>query len=77
MAKKHYSFHHEIPRSRGGRRVVELPKEFHSAWHVLFQNMMRDEIVSFIIDVNRIMLSQDKITLNDLHRLREKSKGGA
>lgn len=75
LAKKHYSFHHEKPRSRGGRKVVELPKEFHSAWHVLFQNLYGEECVRFIKEVNKMMF-QDKITSNELHELRERIKGG-
>lgn len=75
MGKKNYSYHHEVPRSRGGERVVELPKEFHSAFHKVFQNLYGDECVRFIEEVNRMMLG-DKITSNELHELRERIKGG-
>jgi len=68
--------HHEVPRSRGGKdgKVVFLPKDFHSAWHIVFGNMMREEIVEFVSEVNKMMIEQDTITAKELDSLRERIK---
>lgn len=76
--KKVYSEHHVIPRSRGGEkyRTVLLPKLFHTAWHVVFGNLKREEILAFTAKVLSLMEVKETISAHELEQLRTKLKGG-
>lgn len=74
MSHHTYTEHHWPPRSRGGTETTELPKAFHQAWHVLFQNMTGEEIKLFIIDMLILFEQKDKITAGELHDLRKEIK---
>ncbi len=57
-----YDCHHVLPRSRDPRneyfkddQIVELPKKFHAAWHVLFANLYGDEIILFLTEVFTVL----------------------
>ncbi len=55
-------------------KTVSLPKNFHSSWHLVFENLYGDECITFIEEVNRLMNAKNEVTGNDLHELREKIK---
>lgn len=53
MSKKpHGSVHHIIPISRGGKRIPEnelkIDSQVHDAWHVLFGNLLVEEVITLI-----------------------------
>ena len=76
--KKLYSEHHVIPRSRGGEkyRTVLLPKLFHTAWHIVFGNLKREEILAFTARILSMMEKQHKITAGELEQIRTNLKEG-
>ena len=67
------SSHHIIPSSRGGEEVVELPDNFHEAWHHLFQNLTPEEIPVFIGRVSNLMLTRinGEIEYREINRILE------
>lgn len=72
--KAHTTYHHVIPRSRGGNgngNIVEIPETFHVAWHIIFENLYGEECVYFIEMVNKMM---EDCTSKNLAELREKIK---
>ena len=76
--KKHINnHHHTIPRSRGGRQenTVEMPKDFHAAWHIVFGNLYGKECIEFIGMVNRMM--EGEINLVLLEKAREKARSSS
>jgi len=75
MSHHRYNDHHIIPSSRGGKRTVRLPEEFHGAWHILFQNMYGEEILLFIKDLQTLFQQKDKVSAREIHDLREEIKG--
>jgi len=54
--------HHLKPRSRGGESIgsnlLLLDAYRHSAWHLLFNNMTLDEVISLLIKLKHIKESQ-------------------
>ncbi len=78
MGEKHYTTnHHTIPKSRGGvkQKTVDIPKNFHKAWHDIFCNLYGDECILFIEEVNELMLTKGGITGNNLAKIRAKIRG--
>jgi hypothetical protein len=75
--KKVYSGHHVVPRSRdaSSERVVELPKLFHTALHVVFENLYGQEMITFIQVLNAKMERQETITPKELNLLRQMIRG--
>lgn len=62
-----YDNHHVTPSSRDDRpsiyrydQVVELPKKFHAAWHVLFLNLYGREILIFLERLFYILRRDDE-----------------
>ena len=47
--------HHRVPRSRGGRDTPEntilVERRYHLAYHMLFQNMLPNEVARLLNDV--------------------------
>lgn len=74
MSHHRYTDHHVTPRSRGGKRTVQLPDAFHESWHVLFGNMYAEEIILFIKDIQVLFEQKEKITASELHDLRNEIK---
>lgn len=74
MAQHRYNDHHHPPQSRGGTQTTELPEEFHSAWHVVFQNLKEDELLVFVKDVQKLVKQKDKVKAKELHNLRQEIK---
>lgn len=71
MSHHRYTSHHHPPSSRGGTETVELPKCFHESWHTVFQNLKRNEVLTFAKRFIQLMDKQDKITAKQLHDLRQ------
>ncbi len=71
MSHHKYTKHHHPPKSRGGTRKVKLPECFHDAWHTVFQNLKRKELITFIIELLQMMDRKDKITSKEIHELRQ------
>jgi hypothetical protein len=65
------SHHHIRPKSRGGRNkgnLVQLPREFHVAYHILAENMTLPEFHRFL----DIIMQPDKHwTSQEIHDLRQ------
>lgn len=74
MSHHQKSTHHIVPKSRGGKKTVNLPKSFHQAWHTCFSNLTPEEIVIFVKRVQKKMKEEDAITSNQLHDLRKHIK---
>ncbi len=74
MSHHEYNEHHHPPSSRGGTQTTELPKEFHQAWHVVFQNLKEDELLVFVKDVQELVKQKDKVKAKELHNLRQEIK---
>ena len=63
--KNAFTKHHRRPRSRGGknspRNISHIPKKFHEAWHLLFQNWEPEQIAKNItewyLDPDYVMLA--------------------
>ncbi len=75
MGKK-FSRHHTVPRKRKKKkgRLVRLPDKFHSALHQVFVDLYGKEMIVFIQELVLLMDTEDEITLDDLHRLRQEVK---
>lgn len=71
---KSYSEHHYVPRSRGGKKTVQIPDNIHQAWHLLFQDLYGDEAVCFICRLNHLFKQGQIITNSDLQVLRERCR---
>lgn len=71
---KHNSKHHIVPRSRGGRRTVELEENFHQSFHAIFGNLKPEEQIRFIKILTRRMKTQLPIKNGELECLRKKAK---
>lgn len=65
-----YSLHHRKPRSRGGRKTVEIPTKFHEAWHIIFENLFGDETEEFVRKFDELLRTKDRITSQDINLLR-------
>jgi len=74
VKKKKRSQHHIVPSSRGGRRTVILPNEFHKAWHFLFVNLTPDEITDFVIEMHKLMRKSEEITWEQIEQLQSRLK---
>ncbi|MHA1483531.1 MAG: hypothetical protein ACTSQA_08890 [Candidatus Heimdallarchaeaceae archaeon] len=66
--RKHYS------RKKGA--TVRLPAGFHLAWHSVFGNLYDDEIIQFIVKLQKMFWLQEVITSKELEALREMIKRG-
>jgi len=67
MSKKALTRHHPFCRSRGdNEKVVYWPDSFHKTWHILFQNLLPDEIHHFIDLISDIGTSWNTKRLNEL-----------
>lgn len=75
--KKVYSNHHVVPRSRdaSSHRTVELPKLFHTALHIIFENLHGQEMILFMQILNTKMEKQEIITPKELSLLRQMIRG--
>ena len=73
--KNHGSRHH-FPdcKSRGGDRMVTLPRKFHQAWHILFGNLNADEVMYFLNEVMFLMETQNKVSSAEIETLRREVK---
>ncbi len=73
---KKFSRHHTVPKRRKKKkgRLVRLPDRFHSAWHQVFVDLYGKETIVFIEELVLLMETEDEITLDDLHKLREEVK---
>lgn len=74
MSYHKYNEHHVKPSSRGGKRTVRLPRKFHEAWHVLFQDLYDEEIELFVSDINELMRQGSKVSARQIHNLRKEVK---
>ena len=63
MAHKRTNKHHIIPRSRGGKKIVDIPQNFHQAWHSVFGVLYGKEACLFIEKINEMMDNQKKNNL--------------
>ena len=73
-----YTIHHITPKSRLRKgqkeQTVQLPKLFHSAWHLLFDNLYGQEIIEFIIEFQQKMRCQLLITEVEIMLLQQNIK---
>mgnify|MGYP000128986229 CR=1 FL=1 len=74
MSHTRYTEHHHPPKSRGGTKTVELPENFHDAWHTLFENLKGKELLKFIVRIHQLMDRQDKITSKEIYDLQQEVK---
>ena len=76
MKKSVYSEHHIVCRSRdsASEETVFIPRYFHQAWHVVFDNLCEQETVTFIKRVNELFEMKGKVTPGDLKKLRQEIK---
>lgn len=70
MSHRKYTSHHVVPKSRGGKKTCDIPRNFHKAWHTCFQNLYGDEITLFISKLRKMMENQDRVTGKEIHDLR-------
>ena len=72
MGHTRYNHHHIVPKSRGGRKgkVIEIPVSFHQAWHTLFGNLYGEEVVDFIIWINKMFQEKDILTEQEIEEER-------
>lgn len=68
------SAHHIIPRSRGGKKTIEIPDDIHQAWHRLFENLYGQETVDFIQGLNNLFQTRTEITNEDIYALRQRCR---
>jgi len=68
------SAHHIIPRSRGGKKTIEIPDDIHQAWHRLFENLYGQEAIDFIHGLNRLFQTRQEVTRDDINALRQRCR---
>ena len=69
------NFHHIFPSSRvRGGKVVLLPVNFHSAWHIVFGNLYGLECHNFLRALLAAMEANEVLNNNKLEQIREDSK---
>ena len=76
MSRKRTNKHHIIPKSRGGKKTVIIPQNFHQAWHVVFGLLHGKEACLFIEKINEMMNNQERITSKEIAALRDNIKKG-
>jgi len=74
------SFHHRIPKSRGGRRGAYIPDNFHRAWHLIFGNLYGLETAQFVTELDALLKTRErngkggKISSTEITALRKKCR---
>ncbi|MFW6173694.1 MAG: hypothetical protein ACOC5T_08115 [Elusimicrobiota bacterium] len=74
MSHHKQSFHHVIPKSRGGKHTCSIPKNFHKSWHHIFENLTPKEICIFVRKLQNLMMSRNEITWDEINTLRNQIK---
>lgn len=73
--KKKIQRHHVIPRSRyNNKKVVRVPSNFHSAWHIVFENLYGMELLIFVYELSKQMETKHEISSEDIRNLRSEIK---